>query len=121
MFETAVKLPVKTTGPTAPNSNLRYKSRPAVRLRREIDRVSVGHAAIPVQFGWCAKARVRRAISNHCGSAIVRETWRSMNALVGQLGREHGLDARLARDGDQLPIAAKVGVVAKGRQRYAPH
>jgi len=62
----------------------------------------IGHAPITAQLDWCAKAHVRRAIFTHCGSSIVRGDSRKLNATIGEIGREHGIDARLASDGDRL-------------------
>ena len=85
-------------------------------LRRSMVRVKdgvlIGHAPIRTQLEWCAKAHVHKAIFTHCGSVIVRGDARALSATVRQLGREHGIDARLARDGDRLcfglkPISAK--------------
>jgi phosphoribosyl 1,2-cyclic phosphodiesterase len=64
----------------------------------------VGHAPVTTQLGWCAKAHVRRAIFTHCGSPVVRGDARVLNALVHQIGHEHGVDARLASDGDRLTL-----------------
>jgi phosphoribosyl 1,2-cyclic phosphodiesterase len=61
-----------------------------------------GHASITVQLGWCAEADVRRAVFTHCGSGIVRGDARTLNALVRRLGRERGIEACLANDGDRL-------------------
>lgn len=68
----------------------------------------VGHAPIVRQLDWCAKAHVGRVVFTHCGSPIVRATSRAMDALVGQLSREYGLDVRIARDGDNLSIRPAV-------------
>ena len=65
----------------------------------------IGHAPIAAQLEWCAKAHVRRAIFTHCGSEIVRGDARRLTAVVGDLGRDHGIDARLACDGDRLRFA----------------
>jgi phosphoribosyl 1,2-cyclic phosphodiesterase len=77
-------------------------------LRRSMVRVKegvlIGHAPITVQLGWCAKAHVPRAIFTHCGSPIVRGDARVLSATVEKLGRERGVDARLARDGDRLSL-----------------
>jgi phosphoribosyl 1,2-cyclic phosphodiesterase len=70
-------------------------------LRRQ-DETVIGHAPITAQLGWCEAARVRRAIFTHCGSPIVRGNARVMTSLIRQLGREHGVDAQLACDGDRL-------------------
>ena len=69
---------------------------------RRKDGVSIGHASIATQLDWCAKAHVHRAIFTHCGSAIVRGDSRASAAIVQNLGHEHGIDARLASDGDRL-------------------
>jgi len=77
-------------------------------MRRSMIRVKkgalIGHAPITVQLDWCAKAHVRRAIFTHCGSPIVRGDARVLSATVQKLGRERGIDARLARDGDRLSL-----------------
>jgi hypothetical protein len=73
--------------------------------------IRIGHASIAVQLGWCAKAGVRRAIFTHCGSPIVRGNTRIMNRAVQQLGREYGIDARIAYDGDQLILPEAPDVV----------
>jgi len=73
--------------------------RPLVRKRN--GRL-IGHASIAEQLGWCAEARIRHAIFTHCGSPIVRGDARVLNAMVRQLGREQGIDARIACDGDEL-------------------
>lgn len=64
----------------------------------------VGHAPITQQLDWCAKARVHRAIFTHCGSPIVRMNPRAMDSLVRRLGQEHGIEAQIARDGDNLSL-----------------
>jgi ribonuclease BN (tRNA processing enzyme) len=75
-------------------------------LRRSMVRMKdgtlIGHAPITAQLDWCAKAHVRRVIFTHCGSPIVRGNARELSAAVRKLGRERGIDARLARDGDRL-------------------
>jgi hypothetical protein len=68
----------------------------------------IGHAPITTQLDWCATANVRRAIFTHCGSPIVRGDPRASSATVRRLGRERGIDARLARDGDRLSFPAIV-------------
>ncbi len=75
-------------------------------IRRSMVRVRggklIGHAPIATQLDWCASANVRRAIFTHCGSPIVRGDPRASSATVQRLGRERGVDARLAYDGDRL-------------------
>jgi hypothetical protein len=75
--------------------------RSMVRMK---DGISIGHASIATQLEWCAKAHVPRAIFTHCGSAIVRGDARTMDTIVRNLGRKHGIDARLASDSDRLHL-----------------
>ncbi|WP_197077592.1 MBL fold metallo-hydrolase [Hyphomicrobium sp. 99] len=62
----------------------------------------IGHAPIVNQLAWCKHAGIRRAIFTHCGSGIVRGDARKLNAKLRELGREHGIDAHIALDGDRL-------------------
>jgi ribonuclease BN (tRNA processing enzyme) len=73
--------------------------RPLVRKRTGM---LIGHASMAEQLGWCAEARIRQAVFTHCGSPIVRGDARVLNAVVRRLGREHGIEARIACDGDEL-------------------
>lgn len=68
----------------------------------------IGHAPIVRQLKWCAEAHVRRAIFTHCGSAIVRSTANAVDALVKDLGRRQGIDARIARDGDRVSLSSAI-------------
>jgi phosphoribosyl 1,2-cyclic phosphodiesterase len=74
-------------------------SRSMVRQR---DGALIGHASIVAQLDWCASAGVKWAIFTHCGSAIVRGNAHRLNALIDRLGRERGIKAQLANDGDRL-------------------
>jgi hypothetical protein len=67
--------------------------------------ILIGHASIATQLEWCANAHVHRAIFTHCGSAIVRGNARAVETIVRNLGRGHGIDARLASDGGRLRFA----------------
>jgi hypothetical protein len=49
---------------------------------------------------------VRRAVFTHGGSQIVGGDERRISALVRRLGRERGIEARLAFDGLQLDLDA---------------
>jgi hypothetical protein len=71
-------------------------ARPIVRRRGS---VLIGHASVATQLDWCRIGGVRRAVFTHCGSGLVRSKARSVDALVHSLGRERGIDARLAYDG----------------------
>lgn len=73
---------------------------------RRRGRTLIGHAPIVAQLGWCKRAGVKRAIFTHCGSQIVRGDARRLDAMVRRLGRDHGIDARLARDGDRLSFSS---------------
>ena len=64
----------------------------------------IGHAPISFQLDWCAKAGVHRAVFTHCGSQIVRSDPRRAERLVRELGRAHGIDAAIARDGLTLRL-----------------
>ena len=66
--------------------------------------VLVGHAPIIHQLDWCAKAHVRHVIFTHCGSPIVRASAQAVDSLVDRLGRERGIIARIACDGDGLSL-----------------
>jgi phosphoribosyl 1,2-cyclic phosphodiesterase len=77
--------------------------RPMVRARNGS---LIGHAAMTAQLTWCEQADVRRVIFTHCGSAIVRGDGRRMGAMVRRLGRERGIAASLACDGDRLVLGA---------------
>jgi phosphoribosyl 1,2-cyclic phosphodiesterase len=74
-------------------------SRSMVRQR---DGALIGHAPIVAQLDWCASAGVKWAIFTHCGSSIVRSKARRLNALIDRLGRERGIKAQFANDGDRL-------------------
>jgi len=73
--------------------------RSMVRRKR---RTVTGHAPISSQLDWCEKVDVRRAIFTHCGSPIVRGDARRLNATLLRMGRQHGVEARFACDGDRL-------------------
>jgi hypothetical protein len=79
--------------------------RSMVRRKKE---TLIGHAPIAVQLGWCAKAGIRHAVFTHCGSQIVRGDARILNASLWQLGRECGIEAHLACDGDRLALPSGV-------------
>jgi len=76
---------------------------------RDKGRALIGHAPIIRQLDWCAKAHVQRAVFTHCGSPIVRTSADKMGALIRQLGREHGIDTRIAHDGDRLSLRSPDG------------
>ena len=69
---------------------------------RKRDGRLIGHTYVVVQLSWCKQAAVRHAVFTHCGSPIVRGNARKMHAALRRLGREHGVEARFACDGDRL-------------------
>ena len=71
-------------------------SRPTIRRRNG---VPIGHTTIRAQLDWCRVYGVRRAVFTHCGSQIVGGDERVLGALVRRLGRERGVEARIAYDG----------------------
>jgi phosphoribosyl 1,2-cyclic phosphodiesterase len=75
--------------------------RPILRRR---DGTLIGHAPVRTQLDWCRAQGVRRALFTHCGSQIVGGDGRSLGALLRRLGRERGIDARIAYDGLQLNL-----------------
>jgi len=76
----------------------------------------IGHAPIIEQLRWCKAAGVRNAIFIHCGSEIVGGQTRQLNAAVEQLGREHGIEARIAADKDKLVFRAGKFVQTRHRR-----
>ena len=76
--------------------------RSMVRVR---DHVMIGHAPIIAQLRWCEAEGVARAIFTHCGSGIVKGDARRIEARIRELGREHGVDASVARDGLTIELA----------------
>jgi phosphoribosyl 1,2-cyclic phosphodiesterase len=73
-------------------------------LLRSRGPVLIGHASVATQLDWCRAAGLRRAIFTHCGSGVVRSPARRAEAVVRSLGRERGIDARLAHDGLALIV-----------------
>jgi phosphoribosyl 1,2-cyclic phosphodiesterase len=97
-------------------------TRPIIRRR---EGVRIGHAPIRTQLDWCRAQAVKLAIFTHCGSQIVGGDERVLGALVRRLGRERGVEARIACDGMQVSLdelASKVlsgSVVALNRRSLA--
>jgi ribonuclease BN (tRNA processing enzyme) len=72
---------------------------------RRRGRTKIGHSPIVEQLSWCKIAGVKQAVFTHCGSQIVRGDARPLGPLGRRLGRNHGIEARLARDGDRLSFS----------------
>ena len=66
--------------------------------------VLIGHAPVVAQLGWCEAEGVGRAIFTHCGSGIVKGDARRIETRIEALGREHGVEASVARDGLTLSL-----------------
>lgn len=76
-------------------------TRPILRRRNG---ALIGHRPVRTQLDWCRAQGVRRALFTHCGSQIVGGDGRSLGAFVRRLGRERGINARIAYDGLQLDL-----------------
>lgn len=63
-----------------------------------------GHTTVRAQLGWCRETGVRRAIFTHCGKQIVEGDRDAVEAEVGALGRDRGVEATIAFDGLSLRI-----------------
>jgi len=74
-------------------------SRPIIRRRNQ---VWIVHTPICTQLDWCRAHGVRRAVFTHCGSQIVGGDERVLGTLVRRLGRERGVEARIAYDGKKV-------------------
>lgn len=72
-------------------------------IRKRGERL-IGHTAIRVQIGWCAKEGVPRAIITHCGSEIFTGDERNLAARLRAMGPERGVEARIAHDGMELVL-----------------
>lgn len=64
----------------------------------------VGHTPIRTQLGWCEAEDVPMAIFTHCGTEVVGGDGRRIATEVRRLGRERGVDARLAHDGWRIRL-----------------
>lgn len=77
-------------------------TRPLVRRR---GRGLIGHAPIGAQLDWCREAGVPRAIFTHCGTDILSGDGRRIRAAIRAIGRERGVEARIAYDGLVIPVS----------------
>jgi phosphoribosyl 1,2-cyclic phosphodiesterase len=65
----------------------------------------IGHAAIRTQLAWCSAEAVPRAVFTHCGSEILVGERRGLAGVIRAMGREKGVDARVAYDGMRLRLS----------------
>jgi phosphoribosyl 1,2-cyclic phosphodiesterase len=72
---------------------------------RRRDHMLIGHSPIAAQLDWCEAEGVTRAIFTHCGSGIVKQNPRLIEACVKELGVKHNIDAGVAYDGLNLRLA----------------
>lgn len=64
----------------------------------------IGHTPLRTQLTWCQKEGVPRAIFTHCGAAIVAGDERTVGAAVRRFAEERGVEAEIARDGQEVAI-----------------
>ena len=73
-------------------------------ILRKRDGKLIGHASIRTQLEWCREEGVCRAIFSHCGSEIVTGNQRIVTDKVRVLGKQAGVDARIAHDGLRVTL-----------------
>jgi phosphoribosyl 1,2-cyclic phosphodiesterase len=78
--------------------------RPILRRRGE---VRIGHASIRDQLDWCHEEGTSHVVITHCGSQIVKTDASTATARVQALGRERGVQVRIAYDGLELIMRSK--------------
>jgi phosphoribosyl 1,2-cyclic phosphodiesterase len=71
---------------------------------RKRGKALIGHSPVRTQLTWCQKEHVPRAIITHCGSEIVTGDERKISVIVRTMGRDRGIDARIAYDGMKLTL-----------------
>jgi phosphoribosyl 1,2-cyclic phosphodiesterase len=64
-----------------------------------------GHTTVRAQLGWCRREGVPRAIFTHCGREIVAGNAHRIRQRVRVMGKECGVDARIAYDGLEVVLA----------------
>jgi len=65
---------------------------------RKRGKALIGHSPVRTQLTWCQKEEVPRAIITHCGREIVTGNERKISEFISSMGRERGVDTRLAYD-----------------------
>jgi phosphoribosyl 1,2-cyclic phosphodiesterase len=71
---------------------------------RKRGKALIGHSPVRTQLTWCQKEGVPRAIITHCGSEIVAADERKISELIRAMGKERGVDTRIAYDGMKLTL-----------------
>jgi phosphoribosyl 1,2-cyclic phosphodiesterase len=76
-------------------------TRPLIRRRGP---ALIGHASVATQLVWCEREAVPAAVFTHCGTEIVSADGRCIAARIRAMGRDHGVQARVAHDGLRLQL-----------------
>src|SRR5213594_3774562 len=71
---------------------------------RKRGKALIGHSPVRTQLTWCEKEGVPKAIITHCGSEIVTGDEREIIAKLRVMGKERGIDVRIAYDGMKLKL-----------------
>jgi len=74
---------------------------PIIRMR---DRIPMGHTTIKNPIKWCAQEKVPMAIFTHCGSQIVEGDGRVLGAKIRAIGKEYGVEVKIAYDGMEVLV-----------------
>jgi phosphoribosyl 1,2-cyclic phosphodiesterase len=64
----------------------------------------IGHTPVRTQLTWCQKFGVPHMIVTHCGTRIVENDPGSAPKRIGELARERGVKAEIARDGMEVVL-----------------
>ena len=73
-------------------------------LVRKPGRQLIGHTPVRTQLTWCRKFGVPRMIVTHCGTRIVENDPGCAPKRIGELARERGVKAQIARDGMEVVL-----------------
>lgn len=76
-------------------------NRPMVRKK---DDQLFGHTTISTQLTWCQKENIPWAIITHCGTQIVKNDGRTINAKIQTLAKKKGIKVQIAYDGMEIKI-----------------
>jgi hypothetical protein len=71
---------------------------------RKSDDTPIGHTPVRTQLTWCQKMGVPRAIITHCGAEIVAGDRDEIEARLGEMADERGVEAQIAHDGWQVAL-----------------
>ena len=71
---------------------------------RKRGKALIGHSPVRTQLTWCQKEGVPHAIITHCGSEIVTGDELEIAANLRMLGKERGVQVRIAYDGMKVKL-----------------